>query len=40
MAIFGFTAAEKTNPNKPNFKPDYGLSAHYTRDCHMRVAEY
>ncbi len=25
---------EKTNPNKPNFKPDDGFSAHYTRYCH------
>ena len=31
---------EKTNPNKPNFKPDDGFSAYYKRDCHMRVAEY
>jgi len=28
----------KTNPNKPNFKPDDGFSAYYTRDCH--VAEF
>jgi len=32
---------EKNKPkNKPNFKRDDGLSAYYTRDCHMRVAEY
>ena len=29
---------KKTNPNKPNFKPDDGLSAYYARDCH--VAEF
>ena len=28
----------KANPNKPNFKPDDGCSAYYTRDCH--VAEF
>ena len=22
-----------SNPNKPNFKPDAGFSAYYTRDC-------
>ncbi len=36
--IFGFTATEKTNPNKPNFKPGDGFSAYYKRDCH--VAEF
>jgi len=25
---------KKTNPNKPNFKPDDGSSAYYTKDCH------
>jgi hypothetical protein len=25
---------KKTNPNKPNFKREDGLSAYYTRDCH------
>ena len=36
---------KKTNPNKPNFKPDDGFSpqgvpgtVYYTRDCH--VAEF
>ena len=29
---------KKTNPNKPNFKPDDGFSAYYARDCH--VAEF
>jgi hypothetical protein len=29
-----------SNPNKPNFKRDNGLSAYYKRDCHTRVAEY
>jgi hypothetical protein len=23
-----------SNPNKPNFKPDDGFSAYYTRACH------
>ncbi len=25
---------KKQTQNKPNFKPDDGFSAHYTRDCH------
>jgi len=31
-------AAQKTNPNKPNFKRDDGFSAYYTKDYH--VAEF
>jgi len=27
------SGSKNTNPNKPNFKPDDGFSAYYTRDC-------
>jgi len=32
------SGSNKANPNKPNFKPDNGFSAYYTRDGH--VAEF